>query len=229
MLYGYVLEWDGFEAGSADSNRSLFEESILRVPTLEKGNDRRYLPSKRWSFFSLRSNRPLLGEFESENQSKIEGSETRFYPVYFRVNERTKTVIFAAQRYSITDVAVSTFNAFITPNLRRRVIDIEALSSRLLTDDEDKKFCVTYFMADVPGYGSALNTISLHGDDLGAADFLSEERTNFTARQIGVRTISNRSEAGRFSNTGSIQFRLEAIPELEKFLSYTYQEKLYVD
>lgn len=229
MLYGYVLEWDGFEAGSTESNRALFERSVFQVPTLEQGGDRRYLPSKRWSFFNFRSNKPLLGEFESDKQATIVGAEMRFYPVYFRVNERTKTVILASQRYAITDLAVSTFNAFINPNLRRRVIDIESLSSRLLTTEEDKKFCVTYYMADVPGYGSALNTISLHGDDLGAADFLSEERTKFTARQIGVRTISNRSEAGRFSNTGSIQFRLEAIPELEKFLSYTYKEKLYID
>jgi hypothetical protein len=230
MLYGYIFEWDGFVLDSNISNREVFTSRIANVPNLSFWYNLKKNSSNRWIVLEFKSNRPLLGEHEDQSQQTIVGTQLRSYPVYVRINEQTKTIIYASQRYTVTDASILAFNSFVTPNFRRRVIDIDRLSRRLLEVGQgNKRFCVTYYMADVPGYGAALNTVSLYGEDIGAADFLSEERANFTARHIGVRTTNSRIEAGRFTNAGAIQFRLEGIADLEKFLSFTYEEKLYVD
>lgn len=230
MLYGYIFEWDGFLDKTSSTNFEEFVSSLEKTPNLSFAERLAIRSHKGWGKLWLRSSKALLGEQEDNRQNVIPGTEMRRYPVHVRVNERTKTVILAGQRYLVTDSAVLEFNSFVTPNLRRRVIDIDRLSRRLMsTTLEEKHFCVTYFMADVPGYGTALSTISLHGDDVGAVDFLAAERTNFTARQLGVRTIKSRIEAGRFVNTGSVQFRIETVPDMEAFLRYTYAEGLYID
>lgn len=227
QLYGYIFTWDGFDPDGATSNAQAFFDAIRRVPTLSVSDNRSGLTSRKWSKLKFRSSRFLMGEPEEEQQLRMPGSNDLFYDVYVRVNDRTKAVVLAGQRYAITDSAVGAFNAFVNPNLRRRVIDVEGMTKRLFSTEQEKVFCLTYFLADVPGYGSALTSISLHGDDLASSDFLIEERQNFTARQIGIRSVSSRSEASRIGNQGTLQFRREAMTDLERVLNFTYQENFY--
>lgn len=227
LLYGYIFTWDGFDPEGSTSNSEAFFDAVRQVPTLSFNDSRTGITSKKWSKLKFRSSRYLMGEPDEERQPRMHGSNDLFYDVYLRVNDRTKAVVLAGQRYAITDSAVTAFNAFVNPNLRRRVIDVEGMTRRLFSKEQEKSFCLTYFLADVPGYGSALTSISLHGDDLAASDFLMDERQNFTARQIGIRSVSSRSEASRIGNQGTLQFRREAMTDLERVLNFTYQEKFY--
>ncbi|HEY5723180.1 MAG TPA: hypothetical protein VIT45_12740 [Allosphingosinicella sp.] len=102
------------------------------------------------------------------------------------------------------------------------------MADYLLEPGAEKRFAVTYLLADVPGYGSALSSMSLIGDDIAAADFMVEERGKLTARQLGVRSIFSRIECGRFGSLGSIRFRPACISDFESFLSYAYQNNFYI-
>jgi hypothetical protein len=231
QLYGYIFTWGGFDPYGAISNSAAFNDAVERVPTLSfsEDEDKFGLKSRKWSVLLFRSRLHLMGEPDEIRQERFPGTQDIFYPVFLRINNRTKAVVLAGQRYAITDAAVKAFNAFVNPNLTRRVIDVEGITRRLFNPNQEKQFCLTYFLADVPGYGSALTSISLHGDDLAASDFLTEERQNFTARQIGIRSVLSRVESCRIGNHGTLQFRLQATADLERVLNFTYQENFYAN
>ncbi|MCO5159927.1 MAG: hypothetical protein M9939_02235 [Mesorhizobium sp.] len=225
VLYGYIFTWDGVQ-GEVEGKKALSEQffsAVVALRQFKKIADRRGAHSTRWRRFLYESSHALLGE---ESGGLFDHVWT--YKVHFRVNDATGTVIIAAPRYAITDAVVQAINVKLTPNVRRKLINVAELSDHLLSP-QAQQFAITYYMADVPGYGSALSTISLHGDDIAAADFLTKERGDFTARQIGVRPLNQRSDCGRFGNTGQIQFRDENLEMLELFLSYTYGHGFYID
>lgn len=224
-LYGYIFLWEGFSDSETDvPNSKIFRDALKDISSFKSIPNERIIGSPRWSVYWFLSSKPLLGE-----EPDMYRKDPYTYKILFRVNEKTDTVIIAGDRYSIAEAAVATFNTYINPNFKRKIVNISRLSDNLFKKGFEKFFAVTYLLADVPGYGAALNTIALHGDDIAEADFLSREALNFTARQIGVRPVDNRYECGRFGNLGTIQFRRENIPGLEKFLNYAYQEKLYVE
>lgn len=221
VLYGYIFTWDGFSQAGDDGFSDAFVGAVTKLKQFKNGGGRQPRAS-RWKRLIFESPQPLLGEEPGFVPS------VWTYKVHLRVNDKTGTVIIAAQRYTITDAVVQVINFKVTPNIRRKVINVGEVSEHLLAPSP-QQFAMTYYMADIPGYGSALSTISLHGDDIAAADFLVNERNNFTARQIGVRPLSQKAECGRFSNTGQIQFRDENLDTLERFLSYTYENGFYID
>ncbi|MBY3256700.1 hypothetical protein E0I74_29270 [Rhizobium laguerreae] len=222
-LFGYIFTWDGFGKGEGtDKYSDLFSEALMKMSQFKTSRGKSRMTSKRWQALTYESRQPLLGE----DPGFVESVWT--YPIRLRVNDTTGTIVIAAPRYAITDAAVQTINSRLAPNVRRKLVNVGEVSDHLL-QPAPQQFAITYYMADVPGYGSALNTISLHGDDIAAADFLVKERASFTARQIGVRPLSQRAECGRFGNTGSIQFRDEYIEMLEQFLAYTYSNGFYID
>ena len=135
----------------------------------------------------------------------------------------------AGARYTVTEEAMRNFNTYVRPSLTRKVINIKSLTEHLFERGAERHFAVTHFNADVPGYGTALSSISLNGDDIGSADFLVDERGNFTARQVGVRPLNHRSECGRFGSVGSVQFRTDLLDNFERFLVYAYRCGLYID
>ena len=243
-LFGYLFTWDGFnlDEEKATSNPTLFDEALksakkFRDITKKDPSFSKLTIPPRWKVNYFQSTEPL-----AEEEPNLYGYYD--YRIYIRVNDKTDTVVIAANRYKITEAAVATFNTYVTPKLQRKVIGISELAENLFDERIPKKFAVTYFLADVPGYGSALRTIALAGDDIANAGFMSEyeqhikhdgveagsgKSRNFTARQVGLRPINARYECGRFGNSGTIQFPDDSIPQLEAFLAYAYQQGLYID
>ncbi|HEY6816429.1 MAG TPA: hypothetical protein VI168_12885 [Croceibacterium sp.] len=145
------------------------------------------------------------------------------------MNERTRTVVVATMRYGITEEAIRYFNTYISPKLQRKVVNVRDLSEHLLDKGGEKQFAITHLLADVPGYGSALSLISLSGDDVGSTDFIDNQSSSLTTRQIGVRSVESRVECGRFGSVGSVQFRTDQLDDLEAFLSYAYERGFYLE
>lgn len=228
LVYGYIFEWDGFQSKSADkSNSERFNHELLSIsefrPFVDKNKEAS--PAPRWAVYHFHSPKPLLGE--EVDPMNLGGGY--LYKLYVRVNQRTGTLVIAGARYSVTEEAVRTFNTYIKPSLQRKMINIRSLSEHLFQRGTKKEFSVTHFSADVPGHGTAVKSISISGDDIGAADFLVEERLNFAARQVGVRPHAHPIECGRFGSVGSVQFRTDLLANFERFLVYAYQHGLYID
>ena len=243
-LFGYIFDWSGFKPDKdmAGANFAQFEEAMLAARNFRDVSETGLSKSivnvpPRWKVVLFQSSEPLAGE-----EPNFLGSFE--YRLLVRVNEMTNSVIIAAARYKISDAAISTFNVYTTPKLRRKIIAIPDLASHLLDENVPKKFAITFFKADVPGFGAALRSITLEGDDVfgagflqrgfGSGQFAGEAAVGgglsvFTARQIGIRPINSRSECGRFGNNGTVQFSDDAIPQLERFLAYAYSQGLYID
>ncbi len=231
MLFGYLFRWSGFQGATDEANPFLSELSQVPQFTDVTGKQGVKVASEiplMWHVLNFRSGEPLAGEEQDGRMLK-----DYEYRVFVRVNPLSGSVIFASSRYKISDSAVATFNAYIAPKLQRRHIRVAELSERLFHQRSRADYFVTYFLADVPGYGEALKMLSLAGDDVAGAGFFSFDKSSqsssqsgvlhysdFTARQIGLRPIDSRQECGRFGGTGTIQFPDEAIQELDKFLIY---------
>lgn len=220
LLFGYVLDWDGTQNSGTTFLEILTAEKVAEIRSNARTDER---VGRRWQSFWLFSRRPLLGE----EAGGLDVSPIYRYRLFVRVNSVTNSVILASPRYAITDAAVESVNRAISPDLRRRVLNVNELSQHLLAR-QAQHYAVTYLMADVTGHKPFINTLALYGDDIGAANFLLEERKAFIARQVGVRSIRGIVEFGRFGNTGSIQFQAELAEELEQFLSYTYKNNFYI-
>jgi hypothetical protein len=230
LVYGYIFEWDGFRPDEQSaSNSERFGNALLsiRLFTLPENppKGRGLVRNPRWAIYRFLSPKPLLGE---EPHARGLGHGYAYY-VDVRVNEKTGTLVIAGPRYVVTEEVVRTFNAYIRPSLRRKVLNVKNLSDHLLERGSEKRFAVTHLTADVPGYGTAVSSIALTGDDIGGADFLVAERSEFTIRQVGVRPVENRAECGRFGSVGSVQFRTDLIDNFERFLVYAYDCGLYID
>ncbi|WP_146618634.1 hypothetical protein [Rhodoplanes elegans] len=220
QLFGYIFDWC-----DPRTDAPLFLDA-LKQATLRDIRPYGKLDGsgvRRWEVMHFYSNRPLLGE----EPVAFDPAPKYRYRLYVRVNSVTGSVILAASRYAITDAAVEIINRALTPDLRRRVLNINDIVQHLFRRDV-QKYSVTYLMADVPGHKPLVNTIAIHGDDIGTSTFLLDERKSFTARQVGVRPIQNKLECCRFGNSGSIQFWLEQSNALERFLAYAYENKYYI-
>lgn len=236
LLYGYILNWGGYssDAGS-DSQEAQFRNALLKHKafTTDKRGGRN--PNVAWQSYWLKSSSALHDHGLS---AKVESGEllanaternTFTYPFMARVNSRNGTIIIVSTLYSITDAVVDQFNFLNTPNLQRKVVDVHKVSQALLDEKRSRDYSITYFLADVPGYGSNLRSITLYGNDIAEADFLRGERRNFSARKIGVRPFDGPFEAARFNNYGMVQFRSENIDIFEDFLRYAYRNELYIE
>ena len=220
QLFGYIFDWSDPREDPRTFLDALSSAKLREIRSYS-GPDSNV--SKRWTLLYFVSRRPFLGE----EPGVLDTTHEYRYRLYVRVNSVTGSVILAAPRYAITDAAIETINRGLTPDLRRRVININDVVQHLFRR-EAQQYAVTYLMADVPGHRPLVNTIAIHGEDIGTSNFLLEERQTFTARQLGVRAIRSRMECGRFGNSGSIQFNLENSESLERFLAYTYENKFYI-
>lgn len=226
LVYGYIFEWDGFDPeGKSASNSARFGEALLSIRLFKLAQDRRLGRARRWSVYRFLSPKPLLGEEPHEDGL----GHGYAYFVYVRVNEKTGTLVIAGSRFAVTEEVVRTFNTYVKPSLQRKVLNVKNLADHLLERGTEKHFAVTHLAADVPGYGTAVSSIALTGDDIGGADFLVEERSAFTIRQVGVRPVGHRAECGRFGSVGSVQFRTDLLENFERFLIYAYDCGLYID
>lgn len=223
QLFGYLLGWDGFiaEKGAVDFSDQFVEVTTgARNFSVNESKSRRV--PKRWGVLNFDS--PI--SLSKEDDPGFVLNHYR-YEIWYRVNEITGTIIIASDLYKITDAVVSHFNFFNKPNLSRKVMNIQGLCLDIMKKKIDQ-YLLTYYLADVPGYGSSLRSIALYGDDIAEAGFLEEERQNFSPRQIGVRPSENRYEVGRFGNTGTVQFSEERVALLEGFLSFAKEADLYI-
>ncbi|HXH31859.1 MAG TPA: hypothetical protein VNJ01_13695 [Bacteriovoracaceae bacterium] len=220
QLFGYIFDWGESREGEFSFLEALQAAKLREIRAYDGPSE---TVSRRWVVIYFISRRPLLGE----EPGALDAIHEFRYRLYVRVNTVTGSVILAASRYAITDAAIEVINRGVTPDLRRRVININEVVQHLFRRDV-QQYAVTYLMADVPGYRPLVNTIAIHGEDIGTSNFLLEERQAFTARQLGVRAIRSRIECGRFGNSGSIQFNLDNSEALEKFLAYTYKNKFYI-
>lgn len=225
LVFGYIFEWDGLKPAEEVPNSKRFAEALLSIKAFRPIEENSITRARRWSVYRFLSPKPLLGE-EPHHDGM---GHSYSYKIYVRVNEKTGTLVVAGSRFSVTEEVVRTFNTYIRPSLQRKVINIKGLSDHLLERGREKRFAVTHLTADVPGYGTAVNSISLTGDDIGGSDFLVTERAEFTFRQIGVRPVDHRSECGRFGSVGSVQFRTDLLGNFEQFLVYAYKHGLYID
>jgi len=237
LLYGYILAWKGYDKSkNAAGYREQFRDKMLETSDFDLDSRGHHNPQDAWESYWLTSSVALhdhgTESFQKggPDQRNIAGSNGPFtYSFRVRVNSASGTIIIVSTLYSITDAIVENFNTENSPNLQRQIVDIHKVSQELLSGDRDRDYSITYFLADIPGYGSSLRSITLYGNDIAEADFMRSERKNFSARKIGVRPFNGPYEAGRFNNQGTIQFRSENIGIFEEFLRYAYKNNFYIE
>lgn len=230
--YGYLLNWKGFNdaIGRIDDTNKAFFEGVARVPQLENitGRSGVKVPKmpKNWSVLLFRSSEPL----GSETQTMTSLAHYEYF-LHVRVSKRSSSVLIASDSYKVADSAIATFNTYVVPKLQRRYIRVADLAERMFRQKSQTDYYVTHFLADVPGYGEALKSMTLTGEDIASAGFFDMEESgenngnglpfsNFTARQIGLRPVDSRVECGRFGATGTVSFPPDAVDELDAFLNY---------
>lgn len=233
LLYGYILTWEGYGVDQDAPYADQFDELLLQQESFSPDHRGVARLNPAWKSYWYATKSALhdhgIGADAEPSQSSVLAGATYTYPFMVRVNASNGTIIVVSTLYSITDAVIEYFNNAISPNLKRRIIDVHKVSQTLLDPGERKEYAITYFLADVPGYGSNLRSITLYGNDIAEADFLQAERRNFSARKIGVRPFASPRDAGRFNNYGTIQFRSENIDAFEDFLRYAYKKKLYIE
>ena len=165
ISYGYLFSWDGFgKKGIVKGYGDEFRKLLVEMTNIKEGPEKKRLNVRGWISLKFLSGKPLLGEDPGFlRQSPFQ------YDVWVRVNEHTGNIIISAQRYSITESVVDFFNFKYSPHLRKMVIDVGKLTDYMF-HSEEKKFFITYFMADVRGFGPSLTSISLYGDDIAASN-----------------------------------------------------------
>lgn len=235
LLYGYILTWPGYDlACGAPGYREQFREKLLSIREF-RVDDRGFgSPQNAWERLWLDSPVALHDVTnegpDSEHRNSDLGGKIRFnYSFLIRVNSKNGTIIIVSTLYNITDAVIDYFNLGNAKNLQRKIVDVQKVSQMLMESEHSKEYSITYFLADVPGYGSSLKSITMYGNDISEAEFLREERKKFSARKIGVRPFDGPFEAGRFNNFGMIQFRIENISIFENFLRYAHQHKLFIE
>jgi hypothetical protein len=237
LLYGYILAWKGYDKSEeAPGFREQFREKMLVTDDFSSDSRGHHNPNNAWESYwlsstvALHDHGPDAVQKGTPNQTNSAvRNEPYTYSFRVRVNSASGTIIIVSTLYSITDAVIENFNSENSPNLQRQVVDIHKVSQELLSEERDRDYSITYFLADIPGYGSSLRSITLYGNDIAEADFLRSERKNFSARKIGVRPFNGPYEAGRFNNQGTIQFRSENIGIFEEFLRYAYKNDFYIE
>jgi hypothetical protein len=225
LVYGYLFEWPTSSEALQVSRSEAFQSAVESIRSFRLAEDHRINDIPRWTSYRFESLKPL----HTVDGEPLFRDTPYTYSVFVRVNDKTSTVVIAAARYSITDEVVRLFNTTVRPMLKRKSINVRGLSDYLLNEQKRKRFFVTYLLGDVPAYGSALTSISLHGDDIAAAEFSLPEGAALTARQIGVRLLTPRMECARFGTLGSVQFRTDLAAEFEQFLTYAYDRGFLTD
>lgn len=237
--FGFLFSWSGFGPEVPSGQEPPFDEFSKRlneVPQFTDITDRhgvarpKDMPSS-WRLLSFRSLKPLAGE-DLENSKRLDSGDFPYH-VYVRINAQAGTIIFAARRYSITEAAVMTFHTYTVPKMKRRNVRVAELAERLLTKRTTTDYFITFLNADVPGYGEALRSLSLEGEDIaGTGFFLLGEETeptstkgglqyaNFNAKRIGLRPVTSRNEFGRFGADNRVEFSDDSIGSLEEFFSF---------
>ncbi len=225
QLYGYILNWNGYSEnnGSTDYRQQL-HDAISSAKDFQVDTAAPNKLQGLWQDYIFNSTKAVVDH--DKERMMFEGPYT--YKFKVRVNSRNGTVIIVSAMHIITDAVINYFNYKNRPNLNRKIINIQKITQKLLIE-KVRDYAITYYLADIPGYGTSLKSITLYGTDIADAEFLEDERANFSARKIGIRPFSSPFESGRFSNNGIIQFRSENIKNLEEFLSYAHLNELYIE
>ena len=223
VLYGYLFGWTGsFASPTAEETPRDFDRAMMSVGDIEPVSDSRVRIGPRWSIYHLRTLKRLHGT----EQNILYADAPYSYMFYTRVSEITGTIVLASERYAVTDEVVRLFNRVVRPALHRQRVNVKRLADILLDRAKRHTFAVTYVLADVPGFGAALSSLSLHGDDIAAAEFKLPGGLALTARQIGVRSSKRRVECGRIANIGSVQFKTDMAADFELFLALVRKAEL---
>lgn len=218
LVFGYLLEWSTLR--EVDSNQSPAEAFRLAFESLDAIRPRTQsaVLAKRWHAYLFESPKPLHGlDWES-----LYPDAPYTYTVYVRVSDKTGTIVIAGARYAVTDEIVRVFNSKLRPALHRKTLNVRGLSEHLLSPSGKRRFALTYLLADVPAFGSALTSVALQGDDIGAVEVSPPNDVELIARQIGVRRHGSRMECARFGALGAVQFRTDFLGQFEDFLTYAY-------
>jgi len=237
-MYGYLFTWGGFSQHGAEeySMPDPFVVGLHKVPQFEDITGKHginvpgTLPGS-WRVLNFRSPKALAGE-DTEGRKRLDDGDY-IYRVYVRTNPTSGSICIASRRLSISESAISATNTYVVPKLQKRVIRVAELSERLLRGEVKTEYFITFLSADVPGYGDALRTLSLEGEDIAGASFFNFfefagalagnqglSYSNFTARRIGLRPVDSYVECGRFGADNRIEFFDDSIQELERFLNY---------
>lgn len=238
--FGFLFHWGGFDGEKTSNSESPLSNGFLKkikdIPQFSDITARhgarvpKDMPST-WRLLSFRSPKPLAGE-DVDDSRRLDGGDFPYH-VFVRINPKAGTVIFASRRYSITEAAVMTFHTYTVPKMQRRNVRVAELAARLLNKTTSTDYFITFINADVPGYGEALRSISLEGEDIAGTGFFivgsdtepsptkgGLHYSNFNAKRIGLRPVTSRNECGRFGADNRVEFSDESIGALEDFFSF---------
>lgn len=192
--------------------------SVHRVEKIE---------GSRWHQFVYRSKDPLTPA--EIDQARVPGFRPPSHYDYSMWMAVSHHVLILATNLAVVE-------AFVVRNLRRH--DVRLRRTQIRVDEfvrhliaQPGQYLLTHFHAKVGGFGDALKTVSLWGDNLGYAQFVQDSTQIMFATQCGLRDADDDRELLRFTNEGKFSFFLDEVrlKPIEMLLSYMNRKTFFVD
>jgi hypothetical protein len=182
-------------------------EHLSRVPGMSFVGT---VPASRWEQYVLRSSVPLRGEDK--------GAEYEYGIICRRSGPR---LLLATAARPVTSHIIENElpNVFAT-RLRPVTINVDGLVRSLI--EKPALYSITFVHTKLPGFGAALRSASLYGQDIGEATFVRENLGLMRFATCGLRHASASAEIVRLGTEGTIFFHLGAtsVAEVEDAMRY---------
>jgi hypothetical protein len=203
LLQGYVL------SGSADLTR----ENVLLSQSLSFVGQ---ITGTKWDEYRFRSSRPMRGEMQYNIGGVWE---------YIVISRRSgPRLLLLSEATAIVEVILESEAMYARGLPLRRVgVAVDALVKEIAHNPGE--FLLSRVDARVAGYGTALRSITLYGEDIGEARMFREQLTQLQCYACGIRHAQGGAEICRLVNRGGISFRysgnrsLKAVEQAIGFVS----------
>lgn len=132
-----------------------------------------------WVYFEYISETPF-------RQSELEEKPPYFYKVFYRQSEE-RAIILSDALGVVSYISTYMANALNMLGFDNVRVKINSLVNEII---DDSNYTITFIHAKTPGFGSALKSISLYGDDITKISMFHENRFNIQCHMCGMRKIS---------------------------------------
>jgi hypothetical protein len=221
--YGYLMSWPISDERCGDKDRKeALVASVLSAPEFTLANNAGHRNYRHWVQLNFESESPLRGE------DLLPSLETKFvYPVLIRVSATTETVILGAKTTIIALSALKKIQRRLRPQMKPMRILVDVMADHLL-DQLSAEFAICSLELEIAKYGSNLQSMELHGNDIARAQDIRNEIRGYVTKAIGLREAGAAKESARLGSKGTVRFYDDRLLGVEKALAFARQLNLYV-